>query len=415
MLIPSLRGSPIHHWSCIAAYALLLLLAPLASASAERRVALILGNAQYQNLPVLKNPVSDASALERRLKELGFEVVSGFDLTKAETQATMARFAKVVRGADLALFYYAGHGLQVSTRNYLLPVDALLEDDTSLDFEAVSLDFVLRQLSRETKVRLVFLDACRDNPLAATGRADRFGDLGRGLAEVRFEDGGDGTLIAFATSPDEIAYDGGGEHSPFTTALLAHLGDENVQLTTVMTRITGDVFKATGGKQRPWINASLIDEVMLNPVAAREPLIVGSAPDEATPPGGSRTASTVEEPAVPDATDQVAMNQLRAQIPKLGASQPVQFDRPVDFGDPEIDGKSIAQLITGKPRFPPIEGLDKPIWDKQCSSCHAWTQASLCEQARTYDQNDVSIMRLPHPLGAHFKVALAKWAKEGCK
>lgn len=393
--------------------ALLLLAAP--AGAAERRVAMVLGNAGYENLPRLQNPVNDARALAGRLTELGFEVVSGYDLGKAETQATLARFAKMVRGADMALFFYAGHGLQVSNRNYLLPVDAVLEDETSLDFEAVPLDFVLRQLSRETKVRLVFLDACRDNPLAASGKADRFANAGEGLAEVRFEDGGDGTLIAFATSPNEVAYDGGGEHSPFATALLAHVGDENVQLTTVMTRITGDVYKATGGRQRPWINASLIDEVMLNPVAEREPLIVGGAAEDTAGAGATRTIAPGVEPAVPSPSDQVAINQMRAQIPKLGSDRPVRFDEPINFGDPAIDGKSIAQLIAGKPLFAPIEGLDKEIWDKQCSSCHAWTQSALCEQARTYDKNDVSIMRLSHPLGAHFKVALAKWAKEGCK
>jgi len=386
-------------------FAMAMLLASLAGAAAERRAALVLANGGYTALPGLKNAVGDGEAVADQLKRMGFEVVSGFDLSKAETQATMAQFAKTVRGADVALFFYAGHGLQVSGRNYLLPVDAVLEDETSLDFETVSLDFVLRQLSRETKVRLVFLDACRNNPLI-TSRG--FSNARQGLAEVQFEDGGNGTLIAFATSPNEVAFDGSGAHSPFAEALLRHIGDENVQLTTVMTRVTGAVYKATAGRQRPWVNASLIDEVMLNPVAASEPLIVGTAPDPAARP-------QVVEPAVPDAGDQVAITQLRALIPKLGSDAPVTFDGPIDFGEPQLDGKSIAQLITGKPLFAPVEGLDKSIWDTQCSSCHAWTQATLCEQAKTYQANDVSIMRLPHPLGPRFKVALQKWAGEGCK
>jgi uncharacterized caspase-like protein len=384
--------------------AMAMLIASLAGAAAERRVALVLANGAYANLPALKNAAGDGRAVAERLQQMGFEVVSGFDLSKDETQATMARFAKVVRGADLALFFYAGHGIQVSHRNYLLPVDAVLEDETSLDFETVSLDFVLRQLSRETKVRLVFLDACRNNPLA--GSASGLSNAQQGLAEVQFEDGGSGTLIAFATSPDEVAYDGSGEHSPFATALLEHIGDENVQLTTVMTRITGAVYKATGGRQRPWVNASLIDEVMLNPVAAKEPLIVGTAPDGAAKP-------EVEAAKAPDG-DQVALNQLRALIPKLGSDAPVSFDGPIDFDEPALDGKSIAQLITSKPLFAPVEGLEKPVWDTQCTTCHSWTKATLCEQAKTYQANDVSIMRLPHPLGPRFKVALQKWAEGGC-
>ncbi|WP_411956175.1 caspase family protein [Arvimicrobium flavum] len=395
--------------------ALAMLLISAAGAAAERRVALVMGNSAYSNLPVLKNAAGDGKAMAEKLSGLGFEVVSGFDLSKSETQATMARFAKVVRGADMAVFFYAGHGLQVSGRNYLLPVDAVLEDETSLDFEAVLLDFVLRQMSRETKVRLVFLDACRDNPLAAAGVGRRFSDAGKGLAEVRFEDGGDGTLIAFATSPNEAAYDGSGEHSPFAAALLDHIGDENVQLTTVMTRVTGDVYKATAGKQRPWVNASLIDEVMLNPVAASEPLIVGTAPDAAAPDASGQALRSAQEPAASAEGDQVAMNALRAQIPKLGSDAPISFEGKVEFGDPVLDGKSIAELIQGKPRFPPIEGLDKTIWDKHCVSCHGWTKDTLCEQARTYDVDDLRIMRLPHPLGTHFKVALAKWAHGGCK
>jgi len=243
-----------------------------------------------------------------------------------------------------------------------------------------------------------------------TTGSKRLATAGKGLAEVQFEDGAEGTLIAFATSPNQVAYDGGGAHSPFTAALLTHLADENVQLTTVMTRVTGDVFKSTDGKQRPWVNSSLIGEVSLNPVAERNMLVVGTEPLGTEGPSQQRSA---QQPG--DVADQLALNTLRAQIPKLGSDAAILFDTGIDFGEPELDGKSIAQLIQGKPLFAPIEGLEKPVWDRQCSSCHAWTQATLCEQAKTYDKNDVSVMRLPHPLGPRFKVALARWAHEGCK
>lgn len=386
----------------IVCWAFALILGALGEAAAERRVALVLGNSDYASLPALKNARGDGEAVAEKLTSLGFEVVSGFDQSKGETQATMAHFARVVRGADVALLFYAGHGIQVSGRNYLLPVDAVLEDETSLDFETISLDFLLRQLSRETKVRLVFLDACRNNPLAARGTG--LTNARQGLAEVQFDDGGNGTLVAFATSPNEVAYDGSGEHSPFAEALIEHIGDENVQLTTVMTRITGSVYKATGGRQRPWVNASLIDEVMLNAVASNQPLIVGAAEDAKPAP-----------PETPPPTgDQVALNQLRALIPKLGNNEAISFDAPIDFGEPELDGKSIAELIAGKPAFAPVEGLEKQVWDTQCTSCHGWTKATLCDQAKTYQANDVSIMRLPHPLGPRFKVALQNWASNGC-
>src|SRR3954453_19547350 len=141
--------------------ALLLLLSTFATATATgsgseapaeggRRIALVLGNSAYRNVPALPNPVVDAKAVAAKLEELNLEVISGYDLTKLETQETIAHFAKVVRGADIPLFYYAGHGMQVDGNNYLLPVDAALEDETSLDFEAVQINFILRQMSRET-------------------------------------------------------------------------------------------------------------------------------------------------------------------------------------------------------------------------------------------------------------------------
>ena len=317
-----------------------------------------------------------------------------------------------MRGADIALFFYAGHGLQVSGSNYLLPVDAVLEDETSLDFEAVPIDFILRQMSRETALRLVFLDACRDNPLAkvmskrrATSRAASPRSRSRMAAPERW--------WRLRPAPTRSPMTAKATHSPFSAALLAHLGEENLPLTTPMTRVTGDVFKATGGLQRPWVNLSLTDEVILNRVAAPEtPAVVASADGTDQAQSGSRT---VDPAAAPDAANQLALNLLRQQIPELETRGPILFDQPIQFGDEAIDGKSLSQLIQGKPHFSPIEGLDKAAWDTQCSSCHQWTQARLCEQSSTYDRIDVSIMRLPHPYGPRFKVALARWAKDGCK
>ncbi len=377
--------------------------------AADRRVAMVLGNSAYQNVPALGNAATDAKAVAAMLDGLGFEVISGFDLTKVQTQETMARFAKVVRGADIALFFYAGHGMQVSGANYLVPVDAVLEDETSLDFETVQIDFILRQMSRDTGVRLVFLDACRDNPFAKLLAKSGEASVSSGLAEMQIENNGAGTLVAFATSPKEVAYDGNGGHSPFSAALLAHLGEPNVPLTTIMTEVTGDVYKATGGLQRPWVNVSLTDEVVLNRVAAPPP-VVASAPAGQS---ASRTAGVgIDNPA--EESGRIALDLLRQQIPRLETEGPIGFDTPIRFGEADIDGKSIADLIKGKPLYSPIEGLDKAAWDMNCSSCHEWTKTRLCEQSRTYDRVDVSIMRLQHPYGSRFKVALANWAHNGC-
>ncbi|MEV8883369.1 caspase family protein [Mesorhizobium ciceri] len=398
----------------IALVALALLLT-LSAASAERRVALVLGNSQYEHAPALTNPVRDAHAMAERLENLDFEVVSGFDLTKLQTQTTIAQFAKQVRGADIALFFYAGHGLQVSGSNYLLPVDAALEDETSLDFEAVPVDFVLRQMSRETSIRLIFLDACRDNPLAEV-LAKTAGVKGArsGLAEIPIENGGAGTLVAFATSPNQVAFDGSGQHSPFASALLAHMGETNVSITEAMNRVTADVFKVTAGKQRPWSNVSLTTEVVLHKIDLNAPLIVGEATTQKSEAGSDGRNVAANPSGADDA--QLSLDMLRQKIPRLASDEPIFFDHPVDFGDPEIDGKSIAELIKGKPRFSPVEGLDKSVWEgKHCDGCHEWNEARLCEQSKNFAANDVSVLRLQHPLGTRFKVALAKWAQGGCK
>ncbi|MEQ1952324.1 caspase domain-containing protein [Mesorhizobium sp. CN2-181] len=386
-------------------------------AAANRRVALVLGNSEYQNVPPLTNATSDARAMEKLLQGLDFEVVSGFNLTKAETQETIAHFAKEVRGADIALFFYAGHGLQVSNVNYLIPIDAVLEDETSLDFEAVQMNFILRQMSRETGVRLVFLDACRDNPLAEALSKAGSTEVSSGLAEMQIENGGAGTLVAFATGPKEVAYDGQGEHSPFSAALLAHLSEKNEPLTAIMTRVTKEVYTSTKGLQRPWVNLSLTDDIVLNRVDEQpEPAPkVAAAGPEAGPGSNSRTAAGTATGPAPDDAGQVALNMLRQRIPKIETEGPISFDMPIVFGDPQIDGKSIEELLQGRPLYPPVEGLDQSVWDNHCSTCHQWTKARLCEQAQNYDKIDVSIMRLEHPLGNRFKVALANWAHNGCK
>jgi peptidoglycan hydrolase-like protein with peptidoglycan-binding domain len=175
-----------------------------------------------------------------------------------------------VRGADIGLFYYAGHGMQVHGRNYLVPVDAAFQDVTALDFEAIAMDLVTKQMQQEVSVRLVILDACRDNPLSKTlsrsmSGGTRSNAVEEGLAEVKLGDAGEGTAIIFATSPDEVALDGEGEHSPFTAALLNNIDLPDTDLPVVMSRITGEVYNSTKQQQRPWINASLTGSVILNP------------------------------------------------------------------------------------------------------------------------------------------------------
>ena len=184
-------------------------------AQAEKRVALVIGNSAYQQVPALPNPTNDASDMAAALKALGFDVIEGHDLSQADMLATIHRFSEALQSVDAGLFFYAGHGLEVGNTNYLVPVDAKLGHEGDLAFEAVKLDLVLEQLEREAKTALVFLDACRDNPMAQTlarSMGTRSANVGRGLARV---ESGLGTFIAFATQPGNVALDGVGRNSPY--------------------------------------------------------------------------------------------------------------------------------------------------------------------------------------------------------
>jgi len=242
--------------------------AALTPVQAERRVALVIGNSAYQHTASLANPKNDAEAVAGVLTRLGFEVVSGLDVDIQGLIGLVRKFSKTLEGADVALFYYAGHGLQLDGNNYLVPVDAQLDDRADLDFGTIKLEAVLRQMTRNRSANLVFLDACRDNPLTktlarsmASGRSANFG---RGLARV---EAGVGTLIAYATQPGNIALDGTGRHSPFTRALLSHIETPGLDVSTMMIKVRQDVIRATGEKQIPWDHSSLTGQFYFKPGA----------------------------------------------------------------------------------------------------------------------------------------------------
>ena len=234
------------------------------------RVALVIGNSAYRNAPQLPNPQNDARAMSEALREVGFDVLVGVDLTKSGMVEILQRFSRRIHSADVALFFYAGHGLQVYGQNFLVPVDAELQEEVDLDFEAMSLKMVLRQLDRrQDRTNLVFLDACRDNPLArnlarSMGQARSTG-IGRGLSTT---ESGLGTLIAYATQPGNVAVDGYGSNSPFTAALSKWVREPGLEVRQVMSRVRQTVIEETEGKQVPWDHSSLIGDFYFKQVAA---------------------------------------------------------------------------------------------------------------------------------------------------
>lgn len=235
----------------------------LSPAYAAKRVALVIGNSAYEHVTPLANPRNDAEDMTAKLESLGFEVVSGLDLDFPEMRRTVRKFANSLNGADMALFFYAGHGLQVNGQNYMAPIDARLSNEIDLEFEAIPVDLIMAAMERSTEVNLVFLDACRDNPLArnlARSMGTRSGSVGRGLAKLG---SGIGSLISFATQPGNVALDGKGRNSPFTTALLEHLGTPGQDITRDLIYVRRAVLEQTDGKQVPWDNSSLTGEVIL--------------------------------------------------------------------------------------------------------------------------------------------------------
>lgn len=233
------------------------------SAQAERRIALIIGNAIYQNTAELKNPKNDAVDMAASLRRLGFEVLEGHDLDKRSMERMIRQFGVKLSGADLALFFYAGHGVAIGGQNYLVPTDARLASEGDADFEGLPLTLVLKQMEREAKTSIVLLDACRDNPLArnlARTMGTRSSQVSQGLAEVRT---GVGTLIGFSTQPGNVAIDGTGRNSPYSEALLAHIEAAGRDISGVLIAVRNDVLKATDGRQVPWEHTSLTGQVYL--------------------------------------------------------------------------------------------------------------------------------------------------------
>jgi uncharacterized caspase-like protein len=227
---------------------------------AERRVALVVGNAIYNAANVsLSNPRNDAEDISAVLKELDFKVVTAINATRRDMELKLQEFARLAVAADSALFFYAGHAMQYRGRNFLMPTDAQLEDEFSIRYEMVSLEDVNAALERVNGVRILILDACRNNPLAAGLLKRIVGDsrsvaTTRGLARI---DKTQGMVVAYATAADAVAEDGKGRNSPFTAALLKWLKEPGLEIGTMLRRVTSDVNAQTGGRQRPETTTSL--------------------------------------------------------------------------------------------------------------------------------------------------------------
>jgi hypothetical protein len=233
---------------------------------AGNRVALVIGNSAYKNAAPLSNPVNDAAIVEATLKNAGFDVVqTRRDLQAIEMRRTLRDFADQARDADVAVIYYAGHGMEIEGTNYLIPVDATLERDTDVYDEAFSLDRVMLAIEPARQLRLVILDACRNNPFSEKmKRTVGSRSISRGLA--RIEPATANTLVAFAAKAGSTASDGNSKNSPYAAALVKYIGTPGLDLRRVFGFVRDDVMKATGNRQEPYVYGTLGgDDVPLVP------------------------------------------------------------------------------------------------------------------------------------------------------
>jgi uncharacterized caspase-like protein len=252
-------------------------------AAAEKRIALVVGNSAYQYITRLDNPRNDATLMAETLAGLGFALIGGsaqLDLDKAALDTDVQNFGRQIQGADVALFYYAGHGVQVNGSNYLVPVGANPIREADVDFQMVDINLVLRQMQGSgTRLNMVILDACRNNPFGARGLRSADG----GLAQMRAPEG---TLISYATQPGSVAQDGSDGHSPYTKALATTIKQAGLDIFQTFNQVGLAVKRETGGSQQPWVSSSPIDGsfYFASPAAAGPKVATAPQPESADAP-----------------------------------------------------------------------------------------------------------------------------------
>ncbi len=233
--------------------------------ASAKRVALVIGNGAYQSVPQLPNPKNDAELVSTTLRKQGFEVVTAIDQSRVGLEQAVERFTRSLDGAEISLFYYSGHGIEVGGENRIIPVDATLNEPQDLETQTYSLQTILLSMQSHSLAQLIYLDACRNNPFKdrayLSGADDTEKLVGKGLAEQK---GAIGSLIAYATSPGNVAQDGTGDNSPFTEAVIRHSFTQDTDVQSALMQVTEEVWQATQQSQRPWVNSTLVKPIFLN-------------------------------------------------------------------------------------------------------------------------------------------------------
>ncbi len=274
-----------------------------ANAFAEKRVALVIGNSAYASAGRLANPTNDAADVAAALQRLGFDVTRETDVDGRGFVAVIDNFLSAAKGADLAIFYYAGHGMQYDGASYLLPVDAKLESEFAIRRETMAAQEIVSALEGAAQASVVILDACRNNPLAELLRArlqgrGRAAAVARGLGRIEASSGN--TLVVYSAAPGQEAKDGAGRNSPFTEALLKHVETPGLEIEQMLKRVTADVERDTAGKQQPERLSRLKIELTLK---------------------GGRPSTPQQSPDSQLAASQARINDLEAELRRQAEAQ----------------------------------------------------------------------------------------------
>ena len=321
-------------------------------ALADKRVALVIGNSSYQNVPKLPNPSADASAVAQMFKNAGFEVVNlQIDVGNLDYKRAIRRFEDVASDADMAVVFFAGHGIELRGTNYMIPVDAKLADERDAPDEAIALDRIVEAVSGAKRLRLVIIDACRDNPFGVSMRRQVVQrTTSRGLTKV--EPQSTDTLIAYAAKAGSTAEDGHGEHSPLTTALLDNLTVPGLDIRLAFGRVRDEVMKITSNKQEPFVYGSLGGGIIS---LVPEP----SQPIEPTPANVKADYELVEKIGTRKAWEVFLATYKTGFYAELAAAQLAKLNLS------EQASAKVATLEPPAPPSPPVPTSDEArAWDK---------------------------------------------------
>jgi hypothetical protein len=344
--------------------------------SAERRVALVIGNGAYQHLPRLNNPANDAQLMAATLKSLGFDLVEGHALTdidRAGFERVIREFGAKLGSGGVGLFYYAGHGVQVQGANYLVPVGANPTGTGDVDFELVNADLVLKQMEAAgSRLNFVILDACRNNPLGGGGLRS----LGSGLAQMRAPTG---TLVSYATQPGNVALDGANGHSPYTLALVDAMRRPGLGVFEVFNTAAVTVKNTTGGEQQPWVSNSPIEGNFY----FFGPTTVTVTPTPVAPPQSD--AEVVFWQSIANSTNPADFDEYLRRYPN-GRFTGLARNRTASLRPPATSGPTLAPQANGSA---PFDGIWSGNWQCPASGSYPAFSYGLIVQVK-----DNSVTRL---------------------